>query len=135
MSSNELADALSMTPLTLLYEVGFVHKLFMNDSKYANGEAFLSMDNLLETLKQWVPLSSSTSTRTDHYALLWLIFAEGRGYVGIPKDERGRLDGPPYDINPLHRPGTHEAYMLSGFHQLHCLVRHTLIDLRVSSLG
>ena len=124
-----------MTPLTLLCEVGFVHHVFMNDTKYANGEAFLSMDNLLETLKQWVPLSSSTSTGTDHCALLWLTFAEGRGYVGIPTDERDRLDGPPYDINPLHRPGTHEAYMLSGFHQLHCLVCNTLIDLRVSSSG
>jgi hypothetical protein len=124
-----------MTPLTQPYEVGFVNTVFLNNTKYANKEAFLSMDNLLETLKQWVPLSSSKSTRTDHFALLWLIFAEGRGYVGIPNDERERLDGPPYGINPLHRPGTHEAYMLSGFHQLHCLVCNTLIDSRDSFEG
>jgi hypothetical protein len=132
VSSNGVAAALNMTPLTQLDEVGFVDTVFMNDSKYANEEAFLSMDSLLEALKQWVPLSSSRSTRTDHCALLWLTFAEGRGYVCIPEDERKRLDGPPYDINPLHRRRTHEAYMLSGFHQLHCLVCNTLTDLHGS---
>ena len=120
-----------MIVLTQFYQVGFVDAVFMNDTKYANEEAFLSIDNLLETLKQWAPLSSSKSTRIDRCAMLWLSFAEGRGFVGIPKDERERLDGPPYEINPLHRPGTHEAYMLSGFHQLHCLVCNTHVDLHV----
>ena len=32
------------------------------------------------------------------------------------------MDGPPYLLNPLHRPIMKEAYMLSGLHQLHCLV-------------
>ena len=131
VSSTSLANGLDMIPLTQLYKVGFVDTVFMNDTKYANEEAFLSMDNLLETLKQWVPLSSSRSTRADHCGMLWLTFAEGRGFVGIPKNERERLDGPPYEINPLHRPGTHEAYMLSGFHQLHCLVCNTHVDLHV----
>lgn len=33
------------------------------------------------------------------------------------------MEGPPYLMNPMHRPGLSETYMLSGLHQLHCLVR------------
>lgn len=40
----------------------------------------------------------------------------------IPEEESGTLDGPPYFLNPLHRPFAQETYMVSGLHQLHCLV-------------
>ncbi|KAK5172793.1 uncharacterized protein LTR77_002913 [Saxophila tyrrhenica] len=85
-------------------DLGYSDKVFMNESKYANEGAFLSEDKLKETLASWVPLSS-----------------KGRGYVEIPKDERDTLDGPPYLMNPLMRPNKKEIYMVSGFHQLHCL--------------
>lgn len=51
-----------------------------------------------------------------------LTYAEGRGYVKVLEEERPGLDGPPYDIDPLLKHHTREAYMVSGFHQLHCLV-------------
>lgn len=35
----------------------------MNESKYANEGAFLSEDKLAETLRYWVPLSSSKSMK------------------------------------------------------------------------
>lgn len=31
------------------------------------------------------------------------------------------MDGPPYLLNPLLRPNKKELYIISGFHQLHCL--------------
>jgi hypothetical protein len=47
---------------------------------------------------------------------------EGRGFVAVPDDERKGVDAPPYLLNPLHRPILKETYMISGMHQLHCLV-------------
>ncbi|KAK1072016.1 hypothetical protein LTR12_003420 [Friedmanniomyces endolithicus] len=83
---------------------GFVDSVFMNESKYANEAAFADPKELTKALAEWLPLSS-----------------KGRGYVRIPEDERATLDGPPYLLNPLHRPHMQETYMVSGLHQLHCL--------------
>lgn len=83
---------------------GYMDRTFMNDTKYANEEALADPQRLQETLANWLPLSS-----------------KGRGYVKIPREERATLDSPPYVLNPLHRPRKAETYMVSGFHQLHCL--------------
>jgi hypothetical protein len=45
----------------MLYEVGYTYKVFMNDTTYANEEAFLNETKLLETLRNWIPMSSSES--------------------------------------------------------------------------
>ncbi|KAK5108829.1 hypothetical protein LTR62_007803 [Meristemomyces frigidus] len=84
--------------------LGYVDTVFMNDTRFANEAALANSTALRETLEQWVTLSS-----------------KGRGYVRIPEDEREGMDGPPYLLNPLHRPVQSEAYMVSGLHQLHCL--------------
>ncbi|KAK5732120.1 hypothetical protein LTR17_010828 [Elasticomyces elasticus] len=90
-------------------DFGFVDKLFMNESKYANEAAFADPEQLHKTLAEWLPLSS-----------------KGRGFVRIPEDQRARLDSPPYLLNPIHRPRAEETYMVSGLHQLHCL--STIMD-------
>ena len=43
------------------FAVGYVEKVFMNDTRYANEDAFMSEENLEKTLKEWLPLSSSQS--------------------------------------------------------------------------
>lgn len=40
--------------------VGVVDTVFMNDSRFANDEAFVSQEKLDETLRMWVGLSSGT---------------------------------------------------------------------------
>ena len=52
--------------------VGFVDKVFMNDSQYANEEAFLSAGALVETLMNWLPLSSSKNPVDEH--IHWIHF-------------------------------------------------------------
>ena len=104
--------------------VGFVNKVFMNDTRFANEDALADPEKLRETLKEWLPMSSSMCL------VVWrlgqrLTETEGRGYVRVPVEEREGMDGPPYLLNPLMRPGKKEAYMLSGMHQLHCLVSRT----------
>lgn len=102
----------------------------MNESRYANEEAFLSEEKLAETMANWVELSSSIARLPAISSRLTAnANAEGRGYVNIPENERATLEGPPYFTNPLLRPNKEEIYMVSGFHQLHCLVR-----LRLNSL-
>jgi len=85
-------------------DFGFLDKVFMNDSKFANEEALADPEKLRATLKQWLPLSS-----------------KGRGYVRVTPQEQEDMDGPPYLLNPLLRPVKKEAYMVSSMHQLHCL--------------
>lgn len=45
----------------------------------------------------------------------------GRGFVSIPPDHRGELMRP-YSIEFDNRTGPIDVYMVSVFHQLHCLV-------------
>jgi hypothetical protein len=39
----------------------------------------------------------------------------------VPPNEASAYDAPPYDVNPLMKHTTKKAYMISSFHQLHCL--------------
>lgn len=45
---------------TDLVAVGFVNRVFMNDTTFANEDALADPEKLRETLKEWLPMSSST---------------------------------------------------------------------------
>ena len=40
-------------------KVGYVDKVFMNDTRFANEDAFMTKEALYDTLREWVALSSS----------------------------------------------------------------------------
>ena len=59
----------------------------------------------LHTLHGWIPLSS-----------------EARGYISVPDYEAYHHLPTPFELN-LNRTADGPGYMISMFHQLHCLVR------------
>ncbi|EEA19804.1 hypothetical protein TMatcc_009947 [Talaromyces marneffei ATCC 18224] len=74
---------------------------FNENSKYMNESIFSSSDATLKTLHNWIELS-----------------AVGRGYVQIEQDDAIGLSEP-YSIEAHWT--TEPVYMMSVFHQLHCL--------------
>ncbi|KAF3385797.1 hypothetical protein DPV78_012674 [Talaromyces pinophilus] len=74
---------------------------FNENPKYLNESMFSSRDATLRTLHNWIELS-----------------AVGRGYVQIPNSDTFGLSEP-YIIEDHSR--TEPVYMMSVFHQLHCL--------------
>jgi len=76
---------------------------FAEDHKYLNEDMFNSTEETLLTLHSWIPLSSA-----------------GRGYVQIDDAAAFGL-GEPYMIENSHKGKLEPVYMVSSFHQLHCL--------------
>jgi len=107
LSPPEITDSSSLrrTPIPQLPRKLYT---FKGDERYLNEGMFDSEEETLQTLHQWIPLSS-----------------DARGYVHFPNPESYDLSEP-YTVSLNH---THDGpgYMLSAFHQLHCLsylVRH-----------
>jgi hypothetical protein len=77
---------------------------FHNDPKYTREDMFLNETTTLHTLHNWIPLSS-----------------ESRGYIVAPKNG-GQYDLPdPIPDIAIDRHNDGPGYMVSVFHQLHCL--------------
>ncbi|KAL1583315.1 hypothetical protein WHR41_08062 [Cladosporium halotolerans] len=75
---------------------------FTGDERYLNEEMFNSEAETLHTLHNWIPLSS-----------------DARGYVHFNNYESYDLSDP-YTVS-INRTHDGPGYMLSAFHQLHCL--------------
>ncbi|KAI0541842.1 hypothetical protein GGR58DRAFT_389050 [Xylaria digitata] len=76
---------------------------FLPDPNYAREDMLFSEEETLNTLHNWLPLSS-----------------EARGYVQIPNHASYDTLADPY-IVAVDRTNDGPAYMMSVFHQLHCL--------------
>ncbi|KAL1842970.1 hypothetical protein VTJ49DRAFT_3611 [Mycothermus thermophilus] len=75
---------------------------FKPDDRLVNKEMWFNQTLLYHTLHNWVELSS-----------------DSRGYVVIPDSDRYDLPTP-YDV-PIDRHTTGPGYMMSLFHEMHCL--------------
>lgn len=80
---------------------------FKDDPKYVNGDMWFDESTTLKTLHNWIPLSS-----------------KARGYIVVKDSENYDLPKP-YKVNvPVpgnDRSGEGPGYMMTVFHQLHCL--------------
>jgi hypothetical protein len=76
---------------------------FHNDPKYTNEDMFLNESMTLHTLHNWIPLSS-----------------ESRGYIAHI-DLNGPYDLPEPHTIAVDRHNDGPGFMMSVFHQLHCL--------------
>ncbi|KAI1822492.1 hypothetical protein F4861DRAFT_514120 [Xylaria intraflava] len=76
---------------------------FRPDPTFVRDDMLFSEQGTMEALHNWLPLSS-----------------EARGYVQIPDHETYDILEEPYTV-PLDRVKDGPAYMMSVFHQLHCL--------------
>ncbi|KAI1161917.1 hypothetical protein F5B18DRAFT_653202 [Nemania serpens] len=76
---------------------------FLPDPNYVRDDMLFKEQDTLNTLHSWLPLSS-----------------EARGYVQIPNHASYDRLGDPY-IVAIDRMSDGPAYMMSVFHQLHCL--------------
>ncbi|KAI3329580.1 hypothetical protein F4824DRAFT_506026 [Ustulina deusta] len=76
---------------------------FLPDPNYVRDDMLFDEQETLNTLHNWLPLSS-----------------EARGYVQIPNHASYEILGDPY-IVAVNRTSDGPAYMVSVFHQLHCL--------------
>ncbi|RKU49524.1 hypothetical protein DL546_008893 [Coniochaeta pulveracea] len=77
---------------------------FKEDTRYLNEDMFASREATIHTLHNWVELS-----------------ARARGYVQIPNRASYNDLVEPYTV-PVNLTHDGPAYMMSVFHQLHCLV-------------
>jgi hypothetical protein len=75
---------------------------FHNDPKYTREDMFTNESTTLHTLHNWIPLSS-----------------ESRGYIVIP--DRKPYDLPEPNNIAIDRHTDGPGFMMSVFHQLHCL--------------
>ncbi|KAF2262029.1 hypothetical protein CC78DRAFT_606529 [Lojkania enalia] len=75
---------------------------FTNDPHYAREDMFFNESTTLRTLHNWIPLSSAS-----------------RGYIVLPPSPSSILPKP-YTV-PIDRFTDGPGYMMSVFHQLHCL--------------
>ena len=84
---------------------------------------FVSEQETGHTLHNWIELSSSMSNKNFFCrgSLTDCVFEGGRGYVSIKDAASFELDEP-WSLN-LNATHTTPVYMMSVFHQLHCLVR------------
>ncbi|KAI0165133.1 hypothetical protein GGR52DRAFT_95680 [Hypoxylon sp. FL1284] len=76
---------------------------FLPDEHYVRDDMLFKEEDTLHTLHNWIPLS-----------------AEARGYVQIPDSESYAILSAPYTV-AVNRTADGPAYMMSVFHQLHCL--------------
>jgi len=76
---------------------------FVANDRYLHEDMFWDNHTTLTTLHNWIELS-----------------AAGRGYIQVPDRELYDL-GEPYTV-PIDRRTDGPAYMMTVFHQLHCLV-------------
>ncbi|KAI0183506.1 hypothetical protein EV127DRAFT_352539 [Xylaria flabelliformis] len=76
---------------------------FLPDSNYVRDDMLFDEQDTLNTLHSWLPLSS-----------------EARGYIQVPNHAFYSSLGDPY-IVAIDRTSDGPAYMMSVFHQLHCL--------------
>jgi hypothetical protein len=99
---------------------------FVENTKYLHEDMFASREETLHTLHNWIELSSGERKSVIEHMRVGLLTrgTDGRGFVQIKDSETFNI-GEPYKING--NMGTDEpVYMMSVFHQLHCLVRTTL---------
>ncbi|KAK8042504.1 hypothetical protein PG994_012987 [Apiospora phragmitis] len=75
---------------------------FHDDPKYMRGDMFFNESDTLHTLNHWIELSSGS-----------------RGYVVVKDADRFDLPAP-YTV-AIDRDSEGPGYMMSAFHQLHCL--------------
>ncbi|KAI1341147.1 hypothetical protein F5Y15DRAFT_25745 [Xylariaceae sp. FL0016] len=76
---------------------------YLPDPHYVKEDMLFDEKDTLSTLHNWIPLS-----------------AKARGYVQIPDHASYPTLSPPYTV-ALNRSSEGPAYMMSVFHQLHCL--------------
>ncbi|KAI0837419.1 hypothetical protein F5Y06DRAFT_297746 [Hypoxylon sp. FL0890] len=76
---------------------------FLPDPQYVRDDMLFDEHDTLHTLHNWIPLS-----------------AEARGYVQIPDYDSYDILSKPYMV-AINRTSEGPAYMMSVFHQLHCL--------------
>ncbi|KAI1435113.1 hypothetical protein GGR50DRAFT_658582 [Xylaria sp. CBS 124048] len=76
---------------------------FRPDPTFVRDDMLFSEQDTLDALHNWLPLSS-----------------EARGYVKVPNASNYPLLSDPYTV-PIDRVTSGPAYMMSVFHQLHCL--------------
>ncbi|KAI1816200.1 hypothetical protein GGS20DRAFT_255060 [Poronia punctata] len=76
---------------------------FLPDPHFVRDDMLFTEEDTLETLHNWLPLS-----------------ADARGYVQIADYETYPLLSHPYTV-AINRTSDGPAYMMSVFHQLHCL--------------
>ncbi|KAI6086358.1 hypothetical protein F4821DRAFT_129464 [Hypoxylon rubiginosum] len=76
---------------------------FLPDPQYVRDDMLFDEHNTLHTLHNWIPLS-----------------ADARGYVQIPDYDTYDMLSDPYTV-AINRTSDGPAYMMSVFHQLHCL--------------
>ncbi|KAJ2974669.1 hypothetical protein NUW58_g8581 [Xylaria curta] len=76
---------------------------FLPDSHFVRDDMLFNQTDTLNTLHNWLPLSS-----------------EARGYVQISNHASYGILGSPYTV-AIDRTTDGPAYMMSVFHQLHCL--------------
>ncbi|KAI0435797.1 hypothetical protein F4803DRAFT_544376 [Xylaria telfairii] len=76
---------------------------FLPDPNYVRDDMLFNEQDTLNTLHSWLPLSS-----------------EARGYVQVPDYASYSTLGDPYTV-AIDRTSDGPAYMMSVFHQLHCL--------------
>ncbi|KAI0199929.1 hypothetical protein F4808DRAFT_430841 [Astrocystis sublimbata] len=76
---------------------------FLPDPNYVRDDMLFKEQDTLNTLHSWLPLS-----------------ADARGYIQVPNHESYDTLGDPYTV-AIDRMNDGPAYMMSVFHQLHCL--------------
>ncbi|KUJ06496.1 uncharacterized protein LY89DRAFT_769397 [Mollisia scopiformis] len=76
---------------------------FLQNPRYLHEDMFSSRKETLHTLHNWIELSS-----------------DGRGYVQVDNSTSFKL-GEPYTMHGTHTDKKEPVYMMSVFHQLHCV--------------
>ncbi|KAI0384611.1 hypothetical protein F5Y04DRAFT_217291 [Hypomontagnella monticulosa] len=76
---------------------------FLPDPNYVRDDMLFDEHDTLHSLHNWIPLS-----------------ADGRGYVQITDSNSYEILSKPFMVN-INRTSDGPAYMMSVFHQLHCL--------------
>lgn len=96
---------------------------FVENPKYLHENMFDGEKETLHTLHNWIELSAGTSTllgRERKSLLTGSVSIDARGYIQVADRESFNL-GEPY-TTAINRTHDGPAYMMSVFHQLHCLV-------------
>lgn len=101
----------------------------MSEESFANATIFK------DTLKYWTIMSPDSKLNLVLFVCTNIMtsnevnLAEGRGFIQVKPSDRIGL-APPYTSNLVLKGDEHmqEIYMVSVFHQLHCLVSLILIN-------
>jgi hypothetical protein len=92
---------------------------FHNDPLYAKEDMFFNESSTLHTLHSWIPLSSGKTVTFNDTTDVYYHLAS-RGYVVLNEDPSSYDLPEPYIIS-IDRVHEGPGYMMSMFHQLHCL--------------